>query len=113
VLLIDGRQYEPSCGLIDPTVVTDLVHATGQAYTVNVIDGVNPGALLAWDAPGRCSPPLEGRWHAMLARPSTPPNTKGVANPRTPGPVGASAVTPGVRGAMDGHGPQRKAKGNS
>lgn len=65
VLLIDGVEYSPSCGLVNPAVVTEEVYATGEGHTVHVIDGVDPRVMVAWDHE-HCEP-LEGRWRVMFA----------------------------------------------
>lgn len=56
----------PSCGLVDPAVVTEEVYAAGEGHTVHVIDGVDPRVMVAWDNE-YCGPPLDGRWRVMFA----------------------------------------------
>lgn len=66
ILLIDGVEFSPSCGLVDPAGVTEDVYATGEGHTVHVIDGVDPRVMVAWDNE-HCGPPLDGRWRVMFA----------------------------------------------
>jgi hypothetical protein len=64
-VLIDGVRYERSCGLVDPETVSGPVYAAGEGITAHLLDGVDPRVMLAWE--GYCEPPMDGRWHLLLA----------------------------------------------
>ncbi|MGI9016881.1 MAG: hypothetical protein ACR2HR_07235 [Euzebya sp.] len=64
-IFIGDVRYEQSCGLVDPTVVSDTVYATGEGITAHILDGVDPRVMLAWET--SCEPPLTGRWHVLFA----------------------------------------------